>query len=220
MIILVAAPAEAERIGLTIVVCPSASGPATSVSSNADQFAWAAAALLARGGVGALTHLDPRPAPIYAIDADGYLVYYNAACVAIAGRTPQLGIDRWCLCAAIFTPEGEPVDYPTGPMATVLRAARPLRDLEALIERPDGERTVVNPYPTPALDDDGRLVGAVNLIVPLDGALHRDTLATAQHCRKLAQWIGARQANDALTQMAEECDQQARILAPPAPARN
>lgn len=176
--------------------------------------------MLARGGADALAHLDCYPAPLYAIDADGYLVFYNAACTAIAGRTPQLGIDRWCLCAAIFTPDGERVDYATGPMASVLRGARPLRHLEALIERPDGGRTAVYPYPTPALDDEGRLVGAINLIVPLDGALHRDLLTTAQRCRKLAKFIGDRQANDALTQMAEECDQQALILAPPALARN
>lgn len=170
--------------------------------------------MLASGGVDALAQYDPYPAPLYAIGGDGHLVYYNDACVAIAGRTPKIGIDRWCLCHAMFTSDGEPVDHATGSMAAVLRDARPIRGIEALIEQPDGRRIAVQPYPTPALDDEGCVVGAINLIVPLDGQLHRDLLATAQRCRTLAKWIGDRQANDALNRMAEECGEQALILAP------
>lgn len=203
---------------MPIASSTTARDPLPETASGADLFARNAAALLAREGVDALTRYNPYPAPLYAIDADGHLLYYNDACVAIAGRVPQVGIDRWCLCHAIFTMEGDPVDYATGPMATVLRDARPLRGLEALIERPDGERTAVQPYPTPALADDGQLIGAVNLIVPLDGTLYHELLATAQRCRTLAKWIGDRQANDALSKMAEECDEQALILAP-APTR-
>ena len=93
-----------------------------------------------------------------------------------------------------------------------------MRNIEALVERTDGGKTSVRSFPTLAFAEDGRVVGAVNLFVPSDGQLHRDLLATAQRCRMLAKWIGDRQANDALTQMAEECDQQALILAPIAPA--
>ena len=170
--------------------------------------------MLANDGVDALAQFDPHPAPLYAIGADGHLLYYNDACVGIAGRTPQIGIDRWCLCHAILTPQGEPVAHATGSMAAVLRDARPVRGVEALIEQPDGRRIAVQPYPTPALDDEGRVVGAINLIVPLDGQLHRDLLATAQRCRTLAKWIGDRQANDSLNRMAAECGEQALILAP------
>lgn len=168
--------------------------------------------MLASGGVDALAPYDQYPAPLYATGPDGYLLYYNHACATIVGRTPRLGIDRWCVCAAIFTMAGEPTDHDTGPMATVLRDALPLRGLEALIEQPGGKRIAVQPYPTPALDDEGRLVGAINLIVPLDGQLHRDLLA--KRYRTLARWISDRQAHDSLKSMADECDQQALVLAP------
>lgn len=208
---------------MPIALSTSASEPRPETLGDADLFARNAAALLAREGVDALAQYDRYPAPLYAVDADGDLLYYNDAWVAIAGRAPQIGIDRWCPCDAILTMAGEPVDQATGPMATVLRDAHPVRGVEALIERPDGERVAVKPYPTPALDDRDRVVGAVNLIVPLDGALHQELLATAQRCRTLAKWIGDRQANDALSRMAVECDEQALILAPPpapAPARS
>lgn len=206
---------------MPIATATSAHEPRSATPDGADHFARNAAALLAREGVDALAQYDRYPAPLYAIDADGDLLYFNDACIAMAGRTPQIGIDRWCTCHALFTMAGDRVDHATGPMATVLRDARPVRGLEALIERPDGERVAVKPYPTPALDDHDQVVGAVNLIVPLDGALHYELLATAQRCRTLAKWIGDRQANDALSQMAEECDEQALTLAPaPTPANS
>lgn len=210
-------PVASERAivsEMPITVSTPASSSVSRASDGADRFAQEAADLLAREGVAALARYDPHPAPLYAIDAGGRLIYYNEACVAITGRNPQIGVDRWCVAAAIYTPDEEPVDYATGPMATAVREARPLRDLVALIERPDGEKTPVRVFPTPALTEDGRVVGAVNLIVPLDGVLHQELLATAMRCRTLAKWIGDRQANDALSLMAVECDQQARILAP------
>lgn len=170
--------------------------------------------MLASEGVEALARYDPHPAPLYAIDSDGLLIYYNDACATITGRTPQIGSDRWCVSGAIYTLEGAPVDYATGPMATAVGEARALRDLSALIERPDGEKTAVSAFPTPALAEDGRVIGAINVIVPLDGVIHRELLATAHRCRTLAKWIGDRQANDALVCMARECDAQAHILAP------
>ena len=207
---------------ILIVVSTKANDAVTSISGSADQFAHDAAAVLASDGVDALAQFDPYPAPLYAIGTDGHLLYYNDACVGIAGRTPQIGVDRWCLCHAILTPQGEPVAHATGSMATVLRDARPIRGIETLIEQPDGRRIPVQPYPTPALDEEGHLVGAINLIVPLDGQLYRDLLATAQRCRTLAKWIGDRQANDALTRMADECAEQALILTPlePQTSRN
>ena len=207
---------------ISIVDAKSASEAGRSTHESADEFACRAASLLALEGAGALSRYDAHPAPLYAIDADGHLIYFNDACVGITGRTPDLGIDRWCVSAAIFTPAGDPVDYATGPMATAVREARPLRDLEAVIQRPDGGLVRVRAFPTPAVAEDGSVVGAVNLIVPLDGVLHRTLLSTAQRCRTLAKWIGDRQANDSLVQMARDCDRQAHVLAPGEPdvARN
>jgi len=41
------------------------------------------------------------------------------------------------------------------------------RGMEAVAERPDGTRVPFIPYPTPLFDDDGVLIGAVNMLVDI-----------------------------------------------------
>lgn len=181
---------------------------------SADGLADVAAELFASEGAEGLVRFDAFPAPLFATDCDGRLLYYNDACLALTGRTPKVGVDRWCICASLSSLAGDLLPPDQRPLAGALREGRALRNIEALVERADGGQTAVRAFPTPAIGDDGRIVGAVNLFIPSDGRLHHELLATAQRCRTLAKWIGDRQANDALTQMAEECDEQALILAP------
>ncbi len=185
---------------------------------SADELALAAADLLASEGAEGLARFNSFPAPLFATDSEGRLLYYNDACVALVGRTPEVGVDRWCVCTRMHSLSGEWLSPEQGALAAAVREGRALRNLEALVERADGDTTQVNLFPTPAFAEDGRIVGAVNLFVPSDGRLHYELIATAQRCRTLAKWIGDRQANDALTRMAEECDEQALILAPSEPA--
>ena len=56
------------------------------------------------------------------------------------------------------------------------------------------------------------MVGAVNLLVPVDGSTHRDLLARADKCRSLAKWVTDKQAEDVLTGMARECERHAAAL--------
>ncbi len=44
---------------------------------------------------------------------------------------------------------------------------RPVFGCEAVAERPDGQRRIFTPYPTPLFDDQGRLTGAVNMLVDI-----------------------------------------------------
>ena len=41
--------------------------------------------------------LNDLPAPIYLTDADGWVTFFNRACIDFAGRTPIPGKDRWCV---------------------------------------------------------------------------------------------------------------------------
>ena len=50
-------------------------------------------------------------------------------------------------------------------MAVAIREARPIRGVMAVAERPDGTRSLFTPYPTPIVDADGKVVGAVNLLI-------------------------------------------------------
>src|SRR5688572_30327532 len=92
--------------------------------------------------------LDDIPAAIYVADVEGTITYFNSACVALAGRTPEVGRDKWCVTWRILTTDGEHLPHDQCPMAVAIRERRPVRDVEAIAERPDGTRVHFVPYPT------------------------------------------------------------------------
>jgi len=111
--------------------------------------------------------LQALPAAIYTTDAEGRITFYNQAAADLAGREPQLGSDEWCVTWKLFRPDGTPLRHDECPMAVALRENRAVRGEEAIAERPDGGRTPFIPYPTPLHDTEGRLVGAINMLVDI-----------------------------------------------------
>ncbi len=111
--------------------------------------------------------LDALPAAIYTTDAAGRVTYYNAAAVQLAGRTPKIGSDEWCVTWRLYRPDGTPLPHDQCPMAVALKTGRPVRGMEAIAERPDGTLVPFMPYPTPLHDASGNVIGAVNMLVDL-----------------------------------------------------
>lgn len=111
--------------------------------------------------------LDSLPAAVYTTDAHGTLTYCNRAAVEMAGRTPQLGIDKWCVSWRLRTPDGAPLPLEQCPMARTIRDGRAVRGVEIVVERPDGTLLPGLPFPTPLYDENGVLAGAVNVIVDI-----------------------------------------------------
>jgi len=110
--------------------------------------------------------LQALPAAIYTTDADGRITFFNRACVEFAGRTPKVG-EMWCVTWKLFWPDGAPLAHEDCPMAIAIKENRPVRDVEAIAERPDGSRICFMPYPTPLRDENGALIGAVNMLVDI-----------------------------------------------------
>ena len=110
--------------------------------------------------------LQALPAAIYTTDAEGRITFFNRACIEFAGRTPKIG-DLWCVTWKLFHPDGTPLAHEDCPMAIALKENRPVRNVEAVAERPDGSRICFMPYPTPLRDETGRLLGAVNMLVDI-----------------------------------------------------
>ena len=186
--------------------------PRPAASPAVEQFVRAAVEAFARGEPVSMAQYDAFPAPLYSTDADGTLTYFNAACVEFAGRVPSVGEDRYCVSWKLRTGDGAPLAHDACPMAVALREARPVRGVVAIAERPDGEQRGFQPFATPALDEAGQVVGAVNLLVPTDGELCRDLLATAHRCRRLSQWVDDGPASNSLARLATECEEQAAVL--------
>jgi PAS domain S-box-containing protein len=110
--------------------------------------------------------LQALPAAVYTTDASGRVTFFNQACIDFAGREPEIG-DMWCVSWKLFRPDGAPLPHEECPMAIALRENRPVRNTELVAERPDGSRICFMPYPTPLRDADGRLIGAVNMLVDI-----------------------------------------------------
>ena len=164
------------------------------------------------GGDRCPTVLDRLPVPIYTTDANGAVTYWNQACVEFAGREPKLGEDRWCVTWQLYTTSGDRLPHAHCPMAQAIREQREVRGAVAIAMRPDGTRRAFTPFPTPVYDDDGRLIGAVNMLIDVS-AEQSDVLADqARRCRRLAEATYDRRTCGMLAAMAEQFDETAAQL--------
>ena len=111
--------------------------------------------------------LEALPAAIYTTDADGRITFFNQAAADLAGRRPVLGQESWCVTWKLYAPDGSPIAHEDCPMATALKTGTPVRGTEKVALRPDGTRVPILPYPTPLHDADGKMIGAVNMLVDI-----------------------------------------------------
>lgn len=111
--------------------------------------------------------LDALPTAVYTTDAQGKITYFNHACVELAGRVPQIGIDDWCVSWRLYYPDGTPLSHEDCSMAVALAEERSFYGVEAIAERPDGTRVPFLGYPSLLRDGSGEVVGAVNMLVDI-----------------------------------------------------
>lgn len=111
--------------------------------------------------------LDALPTAIYTTDARGRLTYFNQACVELAGRVPQVGVDEWTVIWRLCRPDGSAIEPGTCPMAVALAENRSFHAVEALAQRPDGSGVPFLGYPAPLHNPHGEVVGAINMMVDI-----------------------------------------------------
>jgi PAS domain S-box-containing protein len=105
------------------------------------------------------------PMALYTTDASGLITLYNEPAAELWGRRPEIGKDAWCGSYKIFRPDGSELSSDECPLAITLKTGEPVRGQEVIIERPNGERRNILPYPTPIRDSSGKITGAVNLLL-------------------------------------------------------
>lgn len=111
--------------------------------------------------------IDALPAAVYTTDAQGRLTHFNPAARLLAGRTPQIGTDEWCVTWKLYHAEGTPLPYDEYPLAVAIKEGRPISGLEVIAERPDGTRVWGESYPTPLRDSAGQIVGGINMVIDI-----------------------------------------------------
>ena len=138
----------------------------TTPSTINDEALACAAAVLTGKDYGLRAVLDGLATPTYVTDDDGLVIYANDACAAFAGRVPAPGQDRWCVTHRLYTDDGVFLPHEECPMAVAIRSRTPIRGVSAVAERPDGSRVAFTPLPTPIFGRQGKLLGAVNMLIP------------------------------------------------------
>jgi PAS domain S-box-containing protein len=112
--------------------------------------------------------LEGLPAALYTCDREGRILSYNKAAAALWGREPEIGKDRWCGSWKIYQSDGiTPLPLDSCPMAITLKEGRAVQGEEIVIERPDGVKRCVQANPSPLFDSEGKITGAVNMLVDI-----------------------------------------------------
>ena len=73
--------------------------------------------------------------------------------------------DRFCGSFKLFDADGRPIPHSECWMALALREGRDFNGKKISIERPDGERVSALAFANPIYDEQGRISGAINVLV-------------------------------------------------------
>lgn len=113
--------------------------------------------------------LEKLPAAAYTCDAEGLITWFNRRAAELWGREPKLNepSDRFCGSIRLFSPDGDPIEHHRCCMALAIRENREYDDFEVVIERPDGSRVSGVVHAHPLHDENGEVIGAVNVLVDI-----------------------------------------------------
>jgi PAS domain S-box-containing protein len=113
------------------------------------------------------TLFDLVPVAVYTCDADGIIQEYNQRAVELWGRDPGRNgqESRFCGSCKIYYPDGRPMRHEECPMARALRGEKlKSKDLEIIVERPNGGKRDVIPAPRVVTNERGKIIGAINCL--------------------------------------------------------
>jgi len=115
--------------------------------------------------------VEVMPVAMYVCDRSGMIQNYNHRAVELWGREPRLGdpAQRYCGSLRLYAPDGTLVPHEESKMAEVLRTGLEARDMEIVIERPDGSRIMTLLNIVPLRNGDGELIGAMNCFQDISG---------------------------------------------------
>lgn len=113
--------------------------------------------------------LQSLPSPAYMCDSEGLITFFNEPAVKLWGRAPKLNdpSDRYCGSFKITEPDGTLVDPANCWMAKALREKKSYYGPEVFFERPDGSKVTVIAHITPLQENNGELIGAMNVLVDI-----------------------------------------------------
>lgn len=110
-----------------------------------------------------LQFFECLPVACYACDRSGTIVGYNRKVVNLWGREPVI-TDRFTGAYRVLNEYGDPLAMEDTATASLLRWGLTEVNKELVIEKPDGKRLVVLSNVAPLHDEEGRTIGALDVL--------------------------------------------------------
>jgi PAS domain-containing protein len=108
--------------------------------------------------------MDGIPVGIYVMEIDGTVIRCNAGAIRAWGRTPELGTtEKYCGAYRLRYPSGDVMPHEHAPPSVVIRNGGTVRNADVICEQPDGTRLLALVNVFPIRNDEGEVVGAVNV---------------------------------------------------------
>jgi PAS domain S-box-containing protein len=129
--------------------------------------------------------LERLPAAVYICDAEGLITFFNRPAAEVWGREPRLNdpADRFCGSFRLYRKDGTPLPHDECWMALALKRETIFEGEEVIIERNDGSRRTVLAHASPLRDDEGRLTGAINVLVDITARKDAETALQVSEVR-------------------------------------
>ncbi len=109
--------------------------------------------------------MDKLPTGVYTCNKEGNFTFYNETAAQLWGCRPQLNDSAYRFCAwyKVLTPEGAVIPRDQTPIATVLETGQSFHNLEAVVERENGQQFYISVNIDPLLDEQNNIIGAINI---------------------------------------------------------
>jgi PAS domain-containing protein len=120
--------------------------------------------LVAKGILADQGAMDSIPVGIYVVEKDATVVKCNKTAIASWGRTPSLGTsEKYCGSHLLRYPSGDLMPHELSPSSMVINNGGTVRNADVICEHPNGNRLLALVNVFPIRDNEGEVVGAVNI---------------------------------------------------------
>jgi PAS domain S-box-containing protein len=109
--------------------------------------------------------LNSLPSGVYTCNKEGKITFFNEVAVELWGYRPNLKEDalKFCACYKVKMPDGTYLLPEQTPMAIALQTGQDFRNVEAVVERPDGSKFYASVNIDLLKDDEGNITDAINI---------------------------------------------------------
>ncbi|MBU2018872.1 MAG: PAS domain S-box protein [Bacteroidetes bacterium] len=106
------------------------------------------------------------PVALYTTNLEGDLKIYNKAALDLWGGEPSPKA-KWIGVDHVFSPVGKMLKNNETPIAQSVKLRKNIRDREVIYKKQNGDLVNILPYPSPIIDSNGEMIGAMNILVDI-----------------------------------------------------